>query len=234
MMRKIFVAMLLVCSLSACNHVAQGYRPVVNLQHVHKSKHIELASGAAEIREGRNVDRDIEEARRDGWVMLGYSTFQENLTMQQQLVQQAEQLKASMVLLHLLGTQSTSGMTAVPTSTGPMFIPLGGVARTYGATFWVKEKASGSGLYGRNLSQEEAIRRGDGNGMVVAIVSRGYAADRAGLREGDVVTHIAGKEVINTVDAMTTLNRATINSVDVRVQRDGKAMTFSMETSPED
>lgn len=228
---RFLLSVVVLAALVGCNEVSQGYRPVVNYQALQTNKLVEFASGEPEIREGKAPETDIPELRRQGWYMLGYSVFPDNPTLQQQLHDKGVELKASLVVFTVLASRQQSGMTAVPTSTGTLFLPMNSISREYGASFWIREKPTAMGLYGRNLTQEEAIKRGDGNGMLVAVLAVQCTAYRAGLREGDIVTRIAGKEVINAADAFRTLRATRINPTDFYVLRDGQPMTFSVENN---
>ncbi|HYF32848.1 MAG TPA: PDZ domain-containing protein [Chitinophagaceae bacterium] len=69
----------------------------------------------------------------------------------------------------------------------------------------------------------------DGNGVKVLDVDDGSAADKAGIRAGDIITEFDGKDV-NSADALANAARASKDksSMSVRLNRDGRSQTVEV------
>ena len=63
-------------------------------------------------------------------------------------------------------------------------------------------------------------------GVIVAGVLSGGPADRAGIRRGDIITHIAGTPVEDGQSALSIISTTAPNaSVEVRIIRNGASIT---------
>ncbi len=84
------------------------------------------------------------------------------------------------------------------------------LARSY-ADGYVKQQVGFMGVMGSDVTQELRDRLGNGklDGVVVDLVFEGSAAERAGLKPGDVITAYDGK----AVDSMVTLYRLAAMTV---------------------
>jgi putative serine protease PepD len=71
---------------------------------------------------------------------------------------------------------------------------------------------------------------GQGDGAQIAEVTPGSPAERAGLRAGDVIVRVAGRQVAEPDDVMAAIEgRAPGDRVDIEVRRDGGGTTVSVE-----
>jgi len=230
-MKSLFALAALVL-LSACNHIETGYRPYFSAQELQARKDLIAFEGEPMIIDGGNPNHEIPYYWGQGWSMIGESRYAENLTASQQLAAKARELKAERVIKFRAGTAVSNSATAVPTGAGMLFMPTTQSVNYYTATFWRRRKPMGTGVIIRSLSQEEAIARGDSNGVAVFILIKGFPGETSGLKVGDIITHIAGTEVINVKDAAKVLEGHTVSTIDYRVLRDGKPQTFTVESLP--
>jgi len=69
----------------------------------------------------------------------------------------------------------------------------------------------------------------DGHGALVSDVRSGSAAEKAGLKAGDVIVEVAGKAVEDPADVVTTIQDADAGPVTVKVMRDRKARTVTVD-----
>lgn len=231
-MRTILAVMVLAL-LAACNNVDGGYRPVYTAQELEQRRDLVPFDGEPTVRDGGNPNVEFYTMYEEGWAMIGESRYAHNITVAQQLQSKAKELKAEQVVKFRIGSNTTTGMAPVSTGSGGMFfIPTASTVEYYSATFWRRRKPLGTGVFLRDLSQEEAIKRGDANGAVVYLLVKGFAGERAGLRKGDVVTHIGGIELINAKDSGRAFQGRESSTIDYRVLRDGKPETITVEIDP--
>ena len=76
----------------------------------------------------------------------------------------------------------------------------------------------------------EALGIGKARGVVISEVSKGSPAEKAGLKQGDVVLLFEGKKVANTVELRNlVVETAPDSDVDVTILRDGKEKRVTVE-----
>lgn len=227
------VAVLVLGLLAACSNVSDAYRPSMTAEQLQQRKDLIPFEGEPTIRNGGNPNTELIALLRDGWGLIGESRYADNMTVPQQLLAKAREVKAELVVKFRIGASSTSGMAPVSTGNGGMFfVPTYSSVEYYSATFWRRRLPVGTGVFLRDLSQEEAIKRGDANGAVIAILVKGFGGERAGLREGDIVTHIGGVEIINAKDASKAFEHHSASSIGYRIIRDGKPETVEVDVDP--
>lgn len=105
----------------------------------------------------------------------------------------------------------------------------------------VKEGVVRRGYLGvavRELAPEIAARVGAvQGGVLVSEVTEGRAADKAGIKEGDVITAVAGRPIKSGVELQQIVARLPVNkTTEVAVVRDGQPMVVPVviEEQPED
>lgn len=104
--------------------------------------------------------------------------------------------------------------------------PQGEALREYAIT------VRGRGRLGvsiQSLSDQLAEYFGVENGALITSVLEDSPAQRAGLRAGDVIVGIAGKDVEGPADVMRALRDREAGPVDLSIVRDRKARTISVE-----
>jgi serine protease Do len=91
-----------------------------------------------------------------------------------------------------------------------------------------------SGLMVENLTPQlgEFFGAKNGSGVLVRSVEKGSRADKAGLREGDVIVRVADQPVHDTSDFTHALHDHSAGSVSVSVIRDKREQTLTL-TLPE-
>ncbi len=72
-------------------------------------------------------------------------------------------------------------------------------------------------------------RNYDGTGARIALVESGGPAERADLREGDIITRIDGQVMADTTSVITTVRSYTPGDrVDITIDRDGRTLTVTV------
>ncbi|MBN1381862.1 MAG: DegQ family serine endoprotease [Deltaproteobacteria bacterium] len=75
----------------------------------------------------------------------------------------------------------------------------------------------------------KSLNKKDLNGALISEVFKGDPADRAGLKAGDIIIMVKGKEIKNTHDLLLTIASLHVgDKVNVRVLRDGKEKEFQV------
>lgn len=227
------LAVLMLAVLVACNNVDGGFKPIYTAQQLEQRKDLIPFDGEPTIRDGGNAGTEIYQMLENGWAMIGESRYAHNMTVPQQLVAKARDIRAEMVIRFRIGASTSTGMAPISTGSGGMFfMPTANTVEYYAATFWRRRKPFGTGIFVRDLTQEEAIKRGDANGAVVFLLVKGFAGERSGLRNGDIITHVGGLEVINAKDSNRAFEGRESSSIDYRVIRDGKPETITVVMDP--
>jgi serine protease Do len=86
------------------------------------------------------------------------------------------------------------------------------------------------GIVGESLGQEQQLAQyfGVQDGVLVKQVIRNSAAEKAGLKAGDVITKVDGQRVSSTRDITSQLRAARARSISVTVIRDKKETTLTV------
>jgi membrane-associated protease RseP (regulator of RpoE activity) len=69
----------------------------------------------------------------------------------------------------------------------------------------------------------------DGHGALIAEVEKGTAAEKAGLKAGDVIVGVAGKDVEDPGDVVDAIHEADEGPVKITILRDRKRMTVTAD-----
>lgn len=124
-------------------------------------------------------------------------------------------------------------------SAGAVWVPLGpAVAPVQADTLEAYPRSGESWLGVRVQEFDPALRRAfdyEGSGVIVAAVTPGSPADRAGLRQGDVITHVDGAEMRTQEDlALRVRGHQPGEVLALRLQRGGKeeAVAATLEAAP--
>lgn len=224
-MRALFTLILIVM-LAGCNQVKAGFRPLTTAENLKTSPNVERFEGEPTIRDAPDPENEFAALRRAGWLALGWTAYVEDITADQQLRALAKEYQVELVTRFHLGTRSTSTVMPISTGSGMMYLPSSTASTTYGAMLWARFKRISLGIYGRNLTEEEAIKRSNANGAYVQLLIRGGAAERAGIKEGDIVFGVGGRDIVSVVDMFRSYEQMRSEKIVFRVERNGESLTF--------
>jgi Do/DeqQ family serine protease len=141
-------------------------------------------------------------------------------------------VKNSSQLLQLIGNISpgTTATLGVARGGKMLTIPVTFATRSDEQTLASQSNSIWPGFSIEALTSEvkNAFNLGDNlTGLAIIDVARGTPADKAGLRQGDVVTALGGKTVRTGADFYSALNAPGRNAA-VNVNRDGNALTLTL------
>lgn len=84
------------------------------------------------------------------------------------------------------------------------------------------------GVTVNELTSQLASYFGVKDGVLVASVAEGSAADKAGIRAGDVITTVNGDRITSSADLIRTLRRVANEDVSIAIVRDRKEQTLKV------
>jgi len=88
------------------------------------------------------------------------------------------------------------------------------------------------GVTVNELTGQLASYFGAKDGVLVASVSEGSAAEKAGIKVGDVITSVNGEPVKSSSDLIQSLRRAENEEVSIGIVRDKKEQTVKAKIEP--
>ena len=98
----------------------------------------------------------------------------------------------------------------------------------------IRERTGGQGWLGVYLEDIGPVTRSalgleEGEGALISGTVRGSAADKAGLKRGDVLVRVAGENIAGEGDVREALRGKSGESVRVEILRGGKPLSLSVE-----
>ncbi|WP_374630390.1 PDZ domain-containing protein [Ferrovibrio sp.] len=223
---RAFLAVMFLVVLAGCNQVKAGFRPLTTAENLKTSPNVERFDGEPTIRDSADPENEFAALRRAGWLALGWTAYVDDMTADQQLRNLAREYQAELVTRFHLGTRSSSTVMPISTGTGMMYMPSYSSTTNYGAMLWARFKRISLGIYGRNLTEEEAIKRSNANGAYVQLLIRGGAAERAGIKEGDIISGVGGRDIVSVIDMFRSYEQVRAESIDFRIERNGESLMF--------
>lgn len=224
-MRPYFIMLLLVllaaCSKPAVKQEPVPERPVVSepqvqvpkednpyaLSYVARQLHgVKLGPGPAEpvIYQGRKEVEDYQRMLNDGYVMLGYSSFEARNVPPSRAVTQAAKVAAGAVVVYekpisapmaAINVPSAVEQTASTGNTG------NGGLYSYFASYWSKLMPPALGVHVMQRNEESPEP-----GLTVLAVITGSPAAQAGVMVGDILLNLAG-EVLSSAQELQKVSQ---------------------------
>lgn len=185
---------------------------------------------------GESKEEDYRRMLREGYELIGQSSFQAADVPPEQALEQARKIKADLVLVYskLSGSVPLSikieqlrekAMNSEMQQDGEAAVevvkPDEQNRYTYFASYWVKLAPPVIGVH------VKAPNAGT-QGLPVVAVIRQSPAEQAGIREGDVLTRIGDVTLDVPAKLGLAADRYAGKAVEVAVQRDGQSATTSM------
>ena len=194
---------------------------------------------------GTNLQQDSFSMQVNGYVPVGYSSFQGRLESVGNVLSQANKVGATHVLLYSSGVNSAAVSTyqmsdiSVSNRFGerPASEQTARFSRGRGylqaASYWVERSRWEFGAYVEELSPDAKRAIGLEGGCQLAIVVAGTAADRAGLISGDIVLQFAGNKVAGSQGFREALKNNAADTVSLLVYRDGDFLEKAVQLKAE-
>jgi S1-C subfamily serine protease len=102
----------------------------------------------------------------------------------------------------------------------------------YVATYWIKRKSGGWGIYCKDLTPEQRREAGSNKGVLVANLANNGSAYDANILPGDIIVAIYGKELRGCGDYDSVAASAVGRDTDVALIRNGERMTVALFVRP--
>jgi hypothetical protein len=159
----------------------------------------------------------------NGYLLIGYSSFNSGYASNQEALEQAKQAHAEVVIVYSQFTNTVSGVVPITTpitqtstttiQSGTYGSGFGGITATtntygtrttnvpysfdrydYYATYWVKLKEPMFGTFVRDLTTSERQQIGSNKGIIVTAVIKNSVAFKADVFRGDIIKRINGNQ----------------------------------------
>jgi hypothetical protein len=158
---------------------------------------IELSRAEPKIDLRTDPVQDIQRMLENGYVLVGYSSFNAGNTDERDALSQARKVGASVVLTYARYTDTATG--AIPLTRADSRADAYGentIRRSdYLATYWVKLKPPVFGTRLDDLTPERRKELGSDAGMMVQAVIKKSPAFNAGIQKGDILHRIGLVEI---------------------------------------
>lgn len=184
---------------------------------------------------GKVEVEDYQRMLSNGFDMLGYSSFEAGDVSPDLLADQAKKIKADLVLVYtkLTGNVSTNAQLqqmrrqaleqeakkdSAPDGASGKLLPQEQARYAYFASYWVKLAPPLLGVHVTKTEQKDSAA-----GLKVIAVVNESPADKAGIKDGDVLTRI-GEIELNKPEVLTqAAQRYAGQTIDITFQRDGNS-----------
>jgi len=193
-----------------------------------------------------DVEQDIQSMLENGYILVGYSSFNAANIDESGAVAQARKVRASVVLTYSHYTDTVSeeipftqpDIQASTTQLRSGVFGSGGYAAYSGnavrrsdylATYWVKLKPPIFGTRLDDLTAEMSKQLGANTGMLVQAVIKDSPAFRAGLQKGDILYRIGLVGIDNNKAYEDALKIYRGELVNVVIYRDGKEISKQIQ-----
>jgi membrane-associated protease RseP (regulator of RpoE activity) len=221
---------------------------------------IETFSGEPELLSGTNSDNEINQLMSDGWVPVGYSSFNASRVDPSMAQAHARQIGARRVILsssyqgtisgvmpltlpnatttYHSGTVTGFGGSAMYSGTSTTrghttsYIPYSVQRYEYMATYWIKRKSGGWGIICRDLNLDQRKDAETNKGIFVANLANNGSAYDADILPGDIIISIGGTELRGCNDYESVAASTIARNTNVVLIRGGERMRLDLFVHP--
>jgi len=256
-MYKPFAAILALLStaftITGCtNPYSQYYTDLTGGQNVFESPKVILPTEKPKLIYGTNREIDEKKMLEDGYLPLGFSSFNAGEINQKEALKHAKKIHASTVIVYYNYTGTVSGVmpinmpnTQTSYHSGSIYGAGGyanysGTSTTYGTTttympyninrydfyasFWIKATPMKLGIIWQDLSEELRQKLGSNKGVYVWIVVKDSPAFNSDILSGDVLRRVNEQEIIDSNHFQKLLDNASDPAAEFEIFRNGETI----------
>jgi len=257
-MKNIILSIFLLLVVScAVNPYYNFYKDQTNGADLSTLPNVILTNEEPKIFEGANIDSDSQKMMENGFVSIGYSSFNAGAVSSDKAIIHAKNIKAEVVIVYSEYTNTVSGSipltlpnteTSTTKTSGNLWgvgsynetsttttnksktydIPYSVNRYNYFASFWVKIKELTFGINFRSLENDERRLIGSNKGVKITVVINNSPAFMSDIFAGDILKQIGAIEIINTESVSQALQNYKGKTVNVTIWRDGEVLSKSV------
>lgn len=245
---KSFTVLAITVFIAGCgNPYEQFYSPSPNV--ATHSAIVAPSSGEPTLLRGTTIEQDGITMLREGFFMVGGSSFNAGQISDEMAIAQAKKVGADRVVVYKDYTNTETGNIPVTQQTaqttyhsGSVFGSGGsamysGTSTTYGtqttyvpysidkynfvATYWRKVLQGGLGIFVIELSTSDRQRIGSNKGTSIKGIKKGSAAFNADILEGDIIRRVDDTIIIDTSHALKIIRSKLGSEITLVLDRAG-------------
>lgn len=224
-MRRVSVLCVLLFVFSGCaNNYAKFYNDLSGGMNVFENSNLVVPTTTPILIQGSDVQNDTARMREDGYMLLGYSSFNAGPVNQSGAISQAKKVHADTAIVYSRYTGTISGSmpimmpdqqttyhsgsiygsgggyanyqgSSTTYGTRTMYMPYSVNRLDYYATYWIKVKQFSLGVSIDNLTDELRKSIESNKGVYITVVVKGSPAFDNNLLVGDIIRRINSVEV---------------------------------------
>lgn len=253
---KNFIILLFMLIVFGCavNPYYQFYNDQTNGADLATLPNVILTDKEPKIFKGNNIDSDFQNMCENGFLSIGYSSFNAGQIGSDKAISHAKNIKAEVVIVYSEYTNTVSGSipltlpnteTSTTTTSGNLWgvgsydeisttttnksetynIPYNVNRYDYFASFWVKTKELTFGVHFRDLKTDERRLIGSNKGVVITAVVNNSPAFMADILANDVIKQIGDFEIINFDSCPKAIQKYKGKSVKIILWREGELIS---------
>ena len=184
-----------------------------------------LSNDEPKITKGNDADTDSLSMLSDGYVMIGYSSFNGKLESTDNAIVKAKEIGATHIIVYSKYTGTVSSFTPLftPGAFGTIntsYMPMSVNRLDQGATYWVKKKKWNFGAGIGDVPDDMKQKYGSNKGAYLGYIVKNSPAYNADIGPRDIVTHINGEQIISANHMLEILNRNNGKEIQITLWRD--------------
>lgn len=256
-MRSVLLIMILAIApffvACASNGFKDFYVDKTNGIDVEKSPRVIHTSAEANVIAGQDPTEDGRRMSENGYVLIGYSSFNGASIASNDVMAQAKRVHAQVVIFYknYSGTVSGSMPLMTPTTqttqtsfsgsygstpfygsgtsttygTNTTYIPYSIARYDFFATYWVKVKPPIFGGGFSDLTDSKRKEIGSNKGVQITYIVKDSPAYNVDLLRDDVIRKYGGQEVIDAAQFLRLIPNGAGKTIEIEIVRDGKPIT---------
>ena len=260
MKNALLLLLFLVFSSGCGNPYTIYYTDLTGGENTLEKPDIVIPSADPRLIESCNIEKDNRSMMEDGYFLLGFSSFSGWIAPKWTALQHARKIHADTVVVYKKYIDTISGsipVTIPDTQTsfhsGSMYgfggasTSFSGTSTTYGtktehipytfdryadyASFWVKRKFVGLGIYCDDLTDDLRRQIGSNKGVHVVVVVKGSPAFNNDVLVGDIIRKVNDIEVLDKFHFANIAKNNSGQQIKLEIFRTGKTITKEIQVN---